>query len=89
MAFPVNFEEKVKAPPAINGAGYPYRISARDLMANFQYLLDRIADGGSPNDMLYWDGSKWAALSGPSGNGTFVLGCVDGTLTWMDTEECA
>ena len=35
MPLPVNFEEKVKAAPAIGGAGYPYRISARDLMRDF------------------------------------------------------
>ena len=37
MALPVNFEEKAKAPPAANGAGYPYRLSARDLMRNFVF----------------------------------------------------
>jgi hypothetical protein len=37
MALPVNFEEKVKVAPAPGGAGYPYRISARDLMRDFVY----------------------------------------------------
>lgn len=32
---PVDFSEKAKIPPAVGGAGYPYRISAKDLMRNF------------------------------------------------------
>ena len=38
MSLPVNFEEKVRLPAAVGGAGYPYRISAGDLMKNFNYL---------------------------------------------------
>lgn len=37
MSLPINFEEKVKAAPAANGTGYPYRISATDLMKNFVF----------------------------------------------------
>jgi len=37
MSLPVNFEEKVKLPAAVGGAGYPYRISAKDLMQNFVF----------------------------------------------------
>lgn len=37
MGLPVNFEDKVKAPAAANGTGYPYRISASDLMKDFVY----------------------------------------------------
>ena len=47
---PVNFESKVKA---ANGAdGYPYRISARDLMANFVHASVQVplyGPTGSPN----------------------------------------
>ncbi len=88
---PVDFELKVKLPPPVGGAGYPYQISARDLMANFKYLLaliGSIPDGETINDMLYWDGSAWLVLPGPSGTGTHVLGSVDGTLTWLPTEDC-
>lgn len=38
---PVDFEAKVKAPPPANGNGYPYQISAKDLMDNFRYLEDK------------------------------------------------
>lgn len=39
---PVDFEGKVKTPPPPNGAGYPYQISAKDLMANFDALKTAI-----------------------------------------------
>ena len=37
MDLPVNFEEKVRLPAAVGGAGYPSSISARDLMRNFVF----------------------------------------------------
>jgi hypothetical protein len=37
MSLPVDFEEKAKAPPSPSRDGYPYRISASDLMKNFAY----------------------------------------------------
>jgi len=70
MSLPVNFEEKVRLPAAVGGAGYPYRISAGDLMKNFNYLDQK------------------ELPDPPSGSGTFVLGCVDGVVQWLDTEGC-
>ena len=37
MKFPVDLEEKVRQPTRADGKGYPYRLSARDLMANFVF----------------------------------------------------
>lgn len=38
MGLPIDFEEKVKQPPAVGGVGgYPYSISAKHLMQNFAY----------------------------------------------------
>lgn len=34
---PVDFSEKAKIPPGVGGAGYPYRISAKDLMQDLVY----------------------------------------------------
>jgi hypothetical protein len=39
---PVDFEKKVKQAASPNGLGSPVQISARDLMENFNYLLDLI-----------------------------------------------
>ena len=34
---PIKFDQLVKMPGGAGGTGYPYRISAKDLMANFEY----------------------------------------------------
>ena len=86
---PVDFEQKVKSPPPVGGRGYPYQLSAKDLMTNFRFLSDIIPEGTNDNEILYFSGNRWQILQAPSGNGTFVLGAVDGKLTWMDTEACA
>ena len=36
-SFPINFIEKVTMGGGAGGTGYPYQISASDLMANFEY----------------------------------------------------
>lgn len=41
---PIDFQQKAKIPPAVGGAGYPYRISARDLMADFVHAAIEIDD---------------------------------------------
>ena len=49
IKFPVDFERMAKLPPAPDGNGYPYRISAKDLMADFKaagLLVDDTALGG-------------------------------------------
>ena len=52
MKFPIDFEAKVKVPPGPAGTGYPYRISARDLMDNFRFAAVEIpatTPSGNPN----------------------------------------
>lgn len=48
---PVDFEERVKRPRPANGVGYPYQISAKDLMDNFKYL-DAKESGGVPEGFV-------------------------------------
>lgn len=43
MNLPVDFEQKVKLPPQVNGRSYPYQISAKDLMQNFRYAALQVA----------------------------------------------
>jgi len=41
--------------------------------------------------LLRWSGSTWTpveVLPATPGSGTYVLGAVSGTLTWIATEEC-
>ena len=48
MSLPIDFEEKVKAPPAVGGVGgYPYSISAKDLMRNFVYAAVVVDSGAN------------------------------------------
>lgn len=86
---PVDFEEKVRLPAAVGGAGYPYRISARDLMLNFRFLMNQMPEGINKNDTLIFDGKKWIILAAPSSTGTHVLGCVAGVVQWLATSECS
>lgn len=37
MSVPVDLQQKLKLPAAPNGTGYPYRLSASDLMKNFVF----------------------------------------------------
>ena len=88
--FPVDFQEMAQRARGQTASDYPYAIKATDLMKNFVYAaLDAdetlietsVGQGGHPQRKL-----KIPAV--PSG-GTHVLGCVDGTIQWIATEECA
>jgi hypothetical protein len=85
---PVDFEAKAKMPPPPNGAGYPYQLSASDLMKNFDFLLDRIPVGTANGDIPYWNGTEWAMLSAPGGGTMHVLTITAGVLAWTETEGC-
>lgn len=85
---PVDFEEKVRLPAAVGGAGYPYRISARDLMLNFRFLMNQMPKGINKNEMIVFNGEKWIVLAAPSSTGTHVLGCVAGAVKWLATSSC-
>ena len=110
---PVNFDELVKMPSGAGGKGYPYQISAKDLMKSFHYAaldvddswidspatsygqgrklkLPAVPSGGETQNLSSVGGSiSWTpALPALPAIGTHVLGCVDGTLQWIETEEC-
>lgn len=88
MKLPIDFKEKATQPPSAGGKGYPYRISAFDLMRNFSYAaLD--ANEGWIEDKTegMYEGRKLKLPEIPK-FGTHVLGCVDGTLQWIVAESC-
>ena len=85
---PIQFHEKVKATPSAGGTGYPYRISATDLDRNFAYAaLDAEEGWVEQTTVGSHNGRKLRLPALPSG-GTYVLGCVNGTVQWIETEEC-
>ena len=88
LKLPVDFEAKVKQATSASGAGYPFRISARDLMQNFAYAaLDAEDDWIEQGSVGAHQGRKLKLPQLP-GSGTYVLGCVNGTVQWIETEEC-
>jgi len=89
MSLPVNFEEKVRLPAAVGGAGYPYRISAADLMLNFKYLEDLWPVNPGQGDIMYYSLNGWSVLyAPPSGSGIHVLTHDGAYPSWTPTEEC-
>jgi hypothetical protein len=85
---PIKFDQLAKMPGAANGTGYPYRISAGDLMANFEYAaLDADESWIETTSGQYGTGRKLKMPPLPS-SGKHVLGCVSGALQWIETEEC-
>lgn len=87
--FPVDFDKKVKEAPSANGTGYPYRISASDLMADFTYAAltgskDWIEEGSEGSYL----GRKLKLPDFPGGDGVFLLGLQGGELKWIETESC-
>jgi len=88
IKLPIDFEQKVKAAPSANGTGYPYRISASDLMKNFTYAaLDAHEDWIEDVGASQYPGRKLKLPQLP-GSGTHVLGCIDGEIQWIGSESC-
>lgn len=80
---PVDFEEKAKTPPAINGTGYPYRISAEDLMRNFAMATMVVEDDWiDARTVGSHPGRKLMLPSFPSESGTQNLSVSDGSIGW-------
>jgi len=86
---PVDFQQKVLLPKGQTASDYPYAIKATDLMQNFVFaaldahesLIESFpGQGGHTQRRL-----KIPAL--PT-SGTYVLGSVNGALTWIETEAC-
>jgi hypothetical protein len=89
LKLPVDFSEKVKLPAEANGAGYPYRISASDLMKNFEYAaLDVDESWMEHSSGTYTSQTRKLKLPQLPGSGTHVLGCINGEIKWIETEEC-
>jgi len=89
---PVDFEAKVKLAAQSSGGGYPYQISAQDLMKNFVFATLLVDEKylESTTGMNGYEARKLKMFSLPEspGSGTYVLGSVSGSLTWIATEEC-
>lgn len=89
IKLPVDFDQKAKLPPSSNGTGYPYRISASDLMSNFTYAALNVEDDWYETESSgKYGGRKLKLPKIPNEQGVFVLGCVYGEIQWIATDTC-
>jgi len=68
----------------------PRSIKAKDLDENFK-KASVIADTSEPNSytMEYGeDGTILKIFPSINSSGTYVLGTIDGKLTWIETQDC-
>jgi hypothetical protein len=48
----------------------------------------KIKAGTIANQLLFWDGYEYTPFEPPPASGTWVLGSIDGTIAWIETESC-
>jgi hypothetical protein len=48
----------------------------------------KLSPGTEPQQILFWDGSRYVPFAVPPSDGTYVLGAVGGVLSWIETEAC-
>ena len=92
---PVSFDALAKTAANPASGGYPYQLKGADLDKNFTFATeDFAAEHFTVSTGLGAGGhqSRRVALKTPiptiPATGTHVLGAVNGTLTWIATEEC-
>lgn len=85
MDLPVKFKELARAANTSASGAYPYSLKGEDLDNNFNAVALDIPTGWSTE---LGNGQRSLNMPPTPGGGTFVLGCVDGTLQWIATEEC-
>jgi hypothetical protein len=88
IQLPTDFEALARQ-PIKPGGGSPAQISASGLMKNFVYAaLDSdqswVESGSGQGG---YEGRRLKLPAIPSG-GTWVLGCVDGEVKWLETQDC-
>jgi len=88
MKLPIDFEEKVKMPPQVNGQAYPYQISANHLMQNFRYSALQVdktpASGLNLTEKITLNGERTVGLTGSINNSiTHPWKCLDSNTSFV------
>jgi hypothetical protein len=52
------------------------------------YITRILPDGANTGDLLYWNGEKWVVLEATQSSTLHILGIKDGTLQWVETQDC-
>ena len=78
---PVDFAAKIVGKPV-------YSILAADLMQNFADAKLLVDDAFTEPAFVNNYAARRFKFPKPPASGTYVLGSVAGTLTWLLTEEC-
>jgi len=88
---PINFQELAQSGGNPSAGGYPYQLRALDLDKNFVYatcdfpepfiVTEKTGAFGLPTREI-------SLLPTLPTSGKYVLGCIDGGLTWIETESC-
>lgn len=83
------FSQLIKSAGKPSSGGYPYQIKAADLDKNFVYATLEI-EKSLVEETSGQEGFTKRKLKIPAvpSSGTHVLGAVDGSLQWIETEEC-
>jgi hypothetical protein len=89
ITFPVDFENKIKSAKGAGSGGYPTQISAGDLMKDFAMAALDADDSLVETVRIGEHQSRKLKIPALPQSGTFVLGSVNGTMSWIATEECA
>lgn len=92
---PISFDALAKTAGNPATGGYPYQLKGSDLDKNFTFATEdfdtadftvtsALGAGGHQNRKV----ALSIRIPELPTSGTHVLGAVDGTLTWIATEEC-
>lgn len=92
---PISFAALAKTAANPASGGYPYSLKGSDLDKNFTFATEdfdatdfkvtkALGAGGHQSRKVALE----IRIPTAPGSGTHVLGVIDGTLTWIATEEC-
>lgn len=92
---PLSFDGLAKTAGQPNTGGYPYQLKGKDLDKNFVFATELFHDEqffthiqpGAQGHSTRKISMKFPVPQPPE-LGKYVLGSVDGALTWIATEEC-
>jgi hypothetical protein len=86
---PVDFQQLAQGARGQSGSDYPYAIKATDLMKDFVFATLDIAEGVYEETTgMQGHRQRRLKIPTPPAGGTYVLGSIDGTIQWIETEAC-